>query len=148
MKLLKTGLALSMVGVGLAAMPSLGAQASPAPTGDRLLSQLRNQADESVVVTDQATTGKVGFVRTKGDLMPGRSATSRASAAAKAEAYLATYAPLFGARAGELKQSRVSADPFGWTVAYQQSYQGVPVWAGTLKAHVTKAGDLTAVRRL
>ena len=98
MKLLKTGLALSMVGIGLAAMPNLGAQASPAPAGDPLLTQLRNQADGSVVVNDHAATGKVGFVRTQGDLMPGKSATDGASAAAKAEAYLDEVRPAFGAR--------------------------------------------------
>ncbi|MCW2832987.1 MAG: Thermolysin metallopeptidase [Nocardioides sp.] len=134
-----------MVGVGLAAMPALGAQASSAPAGDPLLTQLRNQADKSVVVTDQAATGKVGFVRTKGDLMPGKPATDAASAAAKTDAYLATFAPLFGARANEVQQTRVMADPFGWTVVYNQSYKGVPVWAGTLKAKVAKDGDLTAV---
>ena len=145
MKLLKTGLALTMVGVGLAAMPSLGAQASPAPAGDPLLTQLRNQADDSVVVNRQAATGKAGFVRTEGDLMPGKSASDRASAIAKAGAYLAKYAPAFGARASELGQTEVYADRAGWSVTFAQSYQGVPVFAAELKAHVDREGDLTSV---
>lgn len=145
MKLLKTGLALSMVGVGLAAMPNLGAQASPAPTGDTLLTQLHNQADGAVVVNDHAATGKAGFVRTKGDLMPGKSASDRASAVAKADAYLAKYATAFGARPGELEQSGVIADKAGWSITFDQSYQGVPVFAAELKAHVDREGDLTSV---
>ena len=145
MKLLKTGLALTMVGVGLSAMPSLGAQASPAPAGDPLLTQLRNQADGSVAVNRQAATGKAGFVRTDGDLMPGKSASDRASAIAKADAYLAKYAPAFGARAGELAQTEVYADQAGWSVTFAQSYQGVPVFAAELKAHVDREGDLTSV---
>jgi Zn-dependent metalloprotease len=144
-KLLKTGLALTMVGVGLAAMPSLGAQASPAPAGDPLLTQLRNQADGSVAVNRQAATGKAGFVRTDGDLMPGRSASDRASAIAKADAYLAKYAPAFGARAGELAQTEVNADRAGWSITFAQTYQGVPVFAAELKAHVDREGDLTSV---
>lgn len=145
MKLLKTGLALTMVGVGLAAMPNLGAQASPAPAGDPLLTQLRNQADGSVEVNRQVATGKAGFVRTEGDLMPGRSATDRAGAIAKADAYLAKYAPAFGARASELAQTEVYADKAGWSVTFAQSYRGVPVFAAELKAHVDRDGDLTSV---
>src|SRR5688500_2189183 len=144
-KLLKTGLALTMVGVGLAAMPNLGAQASPAPAGDPLLTQLRNQADGSVVVDHQAATGKAGFVRTTGDLVPGKSASDRASAIAKADAYLAKYASAFGARPSELSQTDVHADRAGWSVTFAQSYQGVPVFAAELKAHVDREGDLTSV---
>ena len=146
MKLLNRGLALAVVGAGLAALPTLGVQASAAPKAEpSLLSQLRNQADKAVTVTDQGATGEVGFVRTKGDLLPGRDATSAPSAGSKADAYLDKYAPLFGARPAELEQTKVSATPFGWTVKYQQSYRGVPVWAGELKAHVAEDGDLTAV---
>jgi Zn-dependent metalloprotease len=144
-KLLKMGLALSMVGIGLAAMPSLGAQAMPAPTSDPLLTQLRNEADGSVVVNRQAATGKVGFVRTTGDLMPGRSADGRATAAAKADAYLARYASAFGARPSELEQSEIYADRTGWSVTFAQTYRGVPVFAAEVKAHVDREGDLTSV---
>ena len=81
MKLLNRGLALAVVGAGLAALPTLGVQASAAPKAEpSLLSQLRNQADKAVTVTDQGATGEVGFVRTKGDLLPGRDATSAPSA--------------------------------------------------------------------
>ncbi len=146
MKVLHRGLALAVVGAGLAASPLIATQATAAEKAEpSLLAQLRNQADKAVTVTDQAATGEIGFVRTKGDLLPGRTATDAPSAGAKVDAYLGTYAPLFGARAGELEQTDVSATPFGWTVKYQQSYRGVPVWAGELKAHVAEDGDLTAV---
>ena len=110
-----------------------------------LISQLRKQADASVTVTDQGATGAVGFVRTKGDLMPGRSATNARSAASKVDAYLAKYASVFGASSEELAQTRVASTPFGWTVSYRQSYKGVTVWGAELKAHVADNGDLTAV---
>ncbi|CUR60242.1 putative exported peptidase M4 [metagenome] len=146
MKVLNRGLALAVVGAGLAASPLLGAQATAAEKAEpSLLAQMRDQSDASVTVTDQAATGTVGFVRTKGDLMPGVAAADARAAASKADAYLAKYAPLFGARAGELNQSKISTTPFGWTVTFDQSYKGVPVWAGQLKAHVAEDGDLTAV---
>ncbi|KRF34246.1 M4 family metallopeptidase [Nocardioides sp. Soil805] len=105
------------------------------------------QADTDVAVSGESATGKVGFIRVKGDgdLMPGRAADSADTAAAKTDAYLAKYAPNFGARAGELDESAVIANKFGWTVVYKQSYQGVPVFGGTLKANVDRDGDLTSV---
>lgn len=71
MKVLNRGLALAVVGAGLAASPMLMAQATAAEKAEpSLLSQMRNQSDASVTIADQAATGAVGFVRTKGDLMP------------------------------------------------------------------------------
>ena len=146
MKVLNRGLALAVVGAGLAASPLIATQATAAEKAEpSLLQQMRNQSDASVSVTDQAATGAVGFVRTKGDLMPARSASDARTAAAKSEAYLDKYAGLFGARPDELSESRVSTTPFGWTVTFTQAYRGVPVWAGQLKAHVASNGDLTAV---
>jgi Zn-dependent metalloprotease len=147
-KLLKTGLALSMVGVGLAAMPSLGAQALPAPAAsDDGLRAMTNQADGAVAISAESATGKVGFIRVKdnGDLLPGREASSAATAASKAGAYLAEFASNFGARPDELQQSSIAHNKFGWTVTYRQAYRGVPVFGGTLKANVDAAGDLTSV---
>ena len=73
---------------------------------------------------------------------------SSSQAAAKADAYLAKYAANFGARPGELKQTAVKEGTSGWTITYQQSYKGVPVFGGTLKANVDAEGDLTAGQRL
>ncbi|MBC2934334.1 M4 family metallopeptidase [Nocardioides sp. zg-1228] len=146
MKLLNRGLALAVVGAGLAAVPTLGVQATAAPSAEpSLLSQLRDQAEGSVAISKEAATGKAGFVRTNGDLLPGRAARDAAGASAKADAYLDEFAGVLGARSSELEQVRVDAGPLGWTVTYTQAYQGVPVFGSTLKANVDKQGDLTSV---
>ena len=146
MKLLNRGLALAVVGAGLAAVPTLGMQASAAPSAEpSLLSQLRDQAQGSVAISKEAATGKAGFVRSNGDLLPTTSATDAKSASAKADAYLDKYAAVLGARSGELEKTRVESGPLGWTVTYTQSYQGVPVFGSGLKANLDKQGDLTSV---
>ncbi|WP_107772699.1 M4 family metallopeptidase [Nocardioides sediminis] len=105
------------------------------------------QADTAVAMSGESATGKVGFIRVKGDgdLMPGRAGDSAATAAGKTDAYLAKYGANFGARAGELDRSAVVRNKFGWTVVYKQAYKGVPVFGATLKANVDLEGDLTAV---
>lgn len=101
MKFLRHGIALGMVVSGLAAAPLLSTQATAAPKSDPLIAKLKDRADGSVTLSSEAATGKVGFARTKGDLMPGVRANDAASAANKVDAYLAEFAPAFGARAGE-----------------------------------------------
>ena len=92
-------------------------------------------------LSTERATGKVGFVRVgaKGDLMPTIEGDSSRGAVEKATAYLDHYAPAFGARASELTQSAVAANPYGWTISYTQSYKGVPVFGAVLKANVDKA---------
>jgi Zn-dependent metalloprotease len=144
--LVNRGLALAVVGAGIAVLPTLGMQATAATKAEpSLLSQLRDQADGSVAISKEAATGKAGFVRTNGDLLPGRSATDATSAGAKADAYLDKYAGILGARSTELDQVRVDSNTLGWTVTYTQSYQGVPVFGSGLKANLDKQGDLTSV---
>ena len=146
MKLLNRGLALAVMGAGLAAVPTLGMQATAAPSAEpSLLSQLRDQAQGSVAVTKEAATGKAGFVRTNGDLLPAETATDATSASAKADAYLDKFAGVLGARSSELTQQRVDANPLGWTVTYTQAYEGIPVFGSGLKANLDKQGDLTSV---
>ncbi|WP_134741562.1 M4 family metallopeptidase [Nocardioides sp. 503] len=149
MKFLKTGLSLVLLGSGLAAVPGVQAMAAPsAPAkGDSLVQQMRDEATGKVSVTKDRATGKVGFVRASGtgDLLPGVDAGSAKGAAAKARTYLDDYAAAFGATADQLTQSGVSADPYGWTVDYDQTYRGVPVFGAKVRAHVDKQGDLTAV---
>jgi Zn-dependent metalloprotease len=110
-----------------------------------LLAQLRDQAQGSVAITKEPATGRVGFVHADRDLMPERSASDQASAAAKVDAYLAKFAPAFGARSSELKQTRIEANKLGWTVVYDQQYRGIPVFGSTLKANVDAQGDLTSI---
>ncbi|WP_210651457.1 M4 family metallopeptidase [Nocardioides sp. SYSU D00065] len=145
-KLLNKGLALAVVGAGIAVLPTLGTQATAAPQAEpSLLAQLRDQAQGSVAISREAATGKAGFVRTNGDLLPGESADDASSAGAKADAYLDEYAAVLGARPDELDKVRVESGPFGWTVTYTQSYEGVPVFGSGIKANLDKQGDLTSV---
>ena len=151
MKLLKQGLGLVLLGASLSAIPALQpAAAGPPVAADDTnhVQRMRNTADGGVAVRENPATGKVGIVRAKtarGDLLPDVAARSRNQAIEKADAYVDVYAPAFGAKAAQLERSEVLADKYGWSVTFSQSYQGVPVFAGELKAHVDKQGQLTSV---
>ena len=148
MKLLSRGLALAVVGAGLAALPTIGVQASPAAQADdNGVRAMKNEATGLVSLSGESATRRVGFIRVErgGDLMPSRGAGSRDGAAAKADAYLDKYSANFGAASGELRRTGVEKNQAGWTVTYEQSYRGVPVFGSMLRAHVDKQGDLTAV---
>ncbi len=142
-------LGLALIAAGLAVQPVVGAQAAPTNKAQQSdVSRLRDAASGSVDLRANPATGRVGFARAEGndpDLFPGVAAEGRQGAIEKATAYLAEFAPAFGARAAELEQTEVYAGPAGWSVTFAQSYQGVPVFAGELKAHVDRDGDLTAV---
>ena len=115
MRMLKSALCLALLGAGIAAAPSqlAGAAATPAAVDDSsIVSQMTDEAQGSVVTTDEEATGKVGFVRAKGanaDLLPGVAADDKASATAKADAYLAKYSSAFGAAKGQLQRDGVQA---------------------------------------
>ena len=149
MKLLNQGVALAVIGAGLAAAPALHAVAgaAPPPAADNGVRAMRNEADGAVVVSGERSTGKVGFIRLggQGDLLPSVGATTAAAATDKVDAYLDKYAANFGARAGELTPARVDRDGGGFTVTYTQEYRGVPVFGSMLRAHIDGQGDLTAV---
>ncbi len=142
-------LGLALIAAGLAAQPVLAASAAPAPKSDpSVVAQLRDAASGAVALRANPATGKVGFARAKGahpDLLAGMAAEGRQGAIAKATTYLDKFAPAFGARPGELDQTEVYADKAGWSVTFSQSYQGVPVFGGELKAHVDREGALTSV---
>ncbi|MFI5622399.1 M4 family metallopeptidase [Nocardioides sp. NPDC051685] len=142
MKLGKQGISLALVAAGLVITPVAAVAAKPDPSG---IDQLKAAADQTVTLKKEGATGLLGFVSTKGDLLPRIAADTKSEAAAKAREYLDEYAPVFGATASQLDQSKVSTTPAGWTVEFEQAYQGVPVFGGVLKAHVDKSGDLTSV---
>jgi hypothetical protein len=79
-KLLKQGLALVVMGAGLAATPLLPVQAEPSASSadDRSVQAMKNRADGLVSLSGERATDRVGFIRVKGDgdLMPGRAASS------------------------------------------------------------------------
>lgn len=151
MKPIKTGVSLALVIAGLAAVPALQAQAADpaarASSDQSLVQRMRAEASGGARLAVERTTGKIGFVRAAGDgdLMPSQSARTASGAADKATAYLAKYAPAFGASAAQLQQAGVTANRYGWTVRFEQSYQGVPVFGSRLLANLDKAGDLTSV---
>ena len=148
MRFLKQGICLALVGGGLAVAPVFQAQAAPAPTGDSLVQTMKDEAQGAVRVSKESATGKVGFIRVRGngDLMPSKAARSNSAAAAdKATDYLARYGAAFGARRGELKQLEVTKNKFGWTVRFGQRYKGIPVFGSQINANVDTQGDLTAV---
>lgn len=149
MKLLNRGLALAVVGAGLAALPTAGVQAAPAAKADNNgVAAMADRASGGVAVTREGATHKVGFIRVKGDgdLLPSVAGDSLDAARDKADAYLDTYATNFGARADELRRVGVDVTPdAGWTVTYTQTYQGVDVFGSMLRAQVDHEGDLTSV---
>ena len=92
MKLLYRGLALAVVGAGLAAAPTLSVQAAPAQKADdNGVRAMKNEADGLVSLSGESATRRVGFIRVKrgGDLMPSVGATSRSAAAEKSDPKLA-----------------------------------------------------------
>lgn len=142
MKLGMQGISLALVAAGMVVTPIAAVAAQPDSSA---IDQLRADADKTVTLKKEGATGQIGFVSTKGDLLPDVAADSKSKAAAKARKYLDKYAPVFGAEADQLDQSKVTTNPAGWTVEFKQEYEGVPVFGGVLKAHVDKAGDLTSV---
>ncbi|GAA4381635.1 hypothetical protein GCM10023146_43390 [Nocardioides caricicola] len=148
-KLLSTGVSLALVAAGLAALPALSAEAASTPTksDQNVVQRMEAEASEGARFKTERTTGKVGFVRaaSQGDLMPSQKAADGASAAAKATAYVDKYAGAFGATADQLTEAGVTATKLGWTVRYDQTYQGVPVFGARLLANLDKSGDLTSV---
>ena len=148
MRPLRLILSLALAGTALAAMPAMQntATGQPAAAKPTIVDRMKSEASGKVQITRQRATGAVGFVRSAdGDLMPGRDGASRAAAVTKATAYVRTYAGAFGARPGELRQAGVTSDRYGWTVAFTQRYQGVPVFGARLLANLDKSGRLTSV---
>ena len=110
--------------------------------------RLKQNTGGKARVSVSPATGAVRFVGIKpgerGDLMGSVSAPARD----KASAFIREYAGIFGIRGAEA-QMEVSEDRTdslgGRHVSYAQSYRGVPVFAGMLRAHFNSDGELTAV---
>lgn len=144
MRIARTGVGLLLIGAGLAVVPALPTQA--APSDPSLIDQMRGEAHGKVHTTDSPATGRLSFIRAGDDLMPSRQPDkSPAGAAGKAKAYLAKYGAAFGASGSELPQAAVAQTPAGYTVDFNQTYHGLPVFGAKVRAHVDKQGDLTAV---
>ncbi len=115
--------------------------------GAASLQRLRRDAIGDVKLSVDRGTRYVGFARVAkgGDLFPeSRSATPQG----KARGFFAEYAGLFGIRdaSAELRLVSTTTDAQGFThVSYEQTYEGLPVFAGLVRAHLDRANRLTAV---
>ncbi|MBM7520085.1 M4 family metallopeptidase [Nocardioides nitrophenolicus] len=141
---LRKGVGLSLVGAALVVIPSTPTVATPPDPS--VVQQMRDEAAGKVTVTNSPATERTSFIRATDDLFPSHRAVKSATGAAeKATAYVTKYGRAFGGAGVELSSGTVSESPAGYTVDFTQTYQGLPVFASKLRAHVDRQGDLTSV---
>ena len=152
MKRLALVAGLACLGTALTVVPGFQATAtaparSPAPAAPSLVSQMKAQASGATKFSLEKATGSLDFIRTGAgqDLLPGVAASGVSAVGRKADAYLAKYSQAFGAARGELHRTGVAENDFGFTVRYEQRYEGVPVFGSRLLANFDEAGRLRAV---
>lgn len=145
-------LSLALVGSALAVVPAMQSLATAAdsptsiPDKHSIVQKMRASADGRITISTDDATGKVGFVRAlDGDLLPTQAAPSRAAAISKSISYLNKYGAAFGIGAGQLHRAKVTKDRYGWTIAFNQKYQGLPVFGARMLTNVDKSGRLLAV---
>jgi len=136
---------LGLMTVALSGAASGGASKAGKGIDPALAKKLKDDARGSVALSTKSATNHAGFIAVgkNGDLAPGNSGAAKG----KAKQFLAEYGALLGAGSeSSLEEISSSTDALGAThITYQQFYKGVPVWAGTIKAHVDAKGNLTAV---
>jgi trimeric autotransporter adhesin len=130
---------------------AIPASASAGPAGGlkkidpALVQKLKDSARGSVKISVDDATSFASFIKAgrNGDLLP----SVKGQPQGKAKGFLRQFGGLLGvADAGDLVQTAATTDGFGGThITYQQRYRGVPVFGAVLKAHLDKAGNLTAV---
>jgi Zn-dependent metalloprotease len=119
----------------------------PPGVDPNLIKRLKEDARGAVSISTKKSTEFAGFVRVSkgGDLHPGNQDKTPNG---KAHGFFAQYGGLFGVQdaATELTQLSTFADRHGGThISYQQVYNGVPVFAAILQAHLDPSGALTAM---
>jgi Zn-dependent metalloprotease len=128
-------------------LPASGQNDGSRGVGAGAIQRLRREAVGSVTVRVDRGTRYVGFARVErgGDLFPeSRSATPQG----KARGFFANHAGLFGIQdaSAELRQVSSVKDAHGFThVSFEQTYKGLPVFAGLVRAHLDRGNRLTAV---
>jgi Zn-dependent metalloprotease len=148
--LVRAGLLLAVLGLAIAM--SGAASGGSAKQNDKridpaLVKRLKDNARGSVSISEKQSTEAAGFVRAgqNGDLLP---ADRAASPQGKAKGFLREYGSLLGATAdgSDLVETSSFTDALGSThVSYEQVYKGVPVFGATIRAHLDKDNNLTAV---
>jgi len=145
----RLGFLVLLLAVALAAGFPATVGAAPGVTGTRmdaaLAKKLKDSARGSVKISVNDATSFASFIRAgrNGDLLPSSTAVPQG----KAKGFIRQFGALFGVAAPtDLVQISAVTDAYGAThLTYAQTYKGLSVFGGTLKAHVDKAGNLTAV---
>ena len=110
-----------------------------------LVKKLKDSARGSVNITLNEATNFASFIKAgrNGDLLP----SVKGQPQGKAKGFVKQFGGLLGvANADDLVQISASIDRYGAThVTYQQRYRGLAVFGAIVKAHLDKAGNLTAV---
>ncbi|MCP4426296.1 MAG: hypothetical protein GY803_17530, partial [Chloroflexi bacterium] len=113
------------------------------------IQRLLDAVGERAEISLNRATNVARFVRfTSSDTNNKALALGLGSPEAKANAFFQEYGDVFGIRdaGAELVHLDTKADLYGATrVAYEQLYQGVPVFGSQMYAHFDKRGELTAV---
>jgi Zn-dependent metalloprotease len=121
--------------------------AGPQGVDPDLIRRLKQNARGTVSISTKKSTEMVSFVRVSkgGDLHPGNSNNTPNG---KAHGFFGEYGGLFGVKNAnnELTQLSEFTDGHGVThISYQQVYEGIPVFAAILQAHVDSSNALTAM---
>lgn len=138
--------------LGLALVAQVHAQGTLSGQSEAL-ARLSADTGQSAQVSVFPATGAARFVRVApgGKLLAAKSvgrAATDATRQADALRFLSSYGGLFGLgdAKSELGAARFTTDQQGRArIAYPQVYQGVPVFAGGLRAHFDAASNLVAV---
>ncbi len=142
-------LLMSLAPVQAAPQPAEPAASQPADVGDPI-QRLVDATGGTANVSTSKATGVARFVRLEPTSLPAfklNRATEQA-ATEQAMAFFRAYGGAFGIRdpQRELEFKDVSTDQFGARhVEYAQVYKGVPIFAGVLRVHFDKSGQLTAI---
>lgn len=114
-----------------------------------LVNQISSQTDGRTLITFNKGNGVATFMRVPQNANLDLTTVNSDSAPTEiAAAFLNRYGEIFGIRdaSTELTLSNTSVDRLGMShLTYAQSYQGVPVFAGELKAHIDPTGSVRTV---
>jgi Zn-dependent metalloprotease len=129
-------------------LQSRGAAQTGPETREAAIQRLRDSLSHHGHVKTNRATGLIDFVRLNRDatmsLVDSHAGTQRE----KSFAFFREHGKSFGLTnpGSELKLAKEQPDPHGGLhLSFDQVYNGVPVFAGVIKAHLNSAGELRAV---